>query len=203
MRLFKQEDGAFERVATIAEVVSKFGLLAAAIFAVWQIYLFQETTQIVGTDIDVKTLEVDNASFSEITLSVKNLGKVRVNLTAGMLKIRSKDPKKLTLRLKDSDTYSGEITIPNVFIVDESKTQYPTSTASATPDEKYLQKGTLFFDPGETIKMRFLVETQGLGICDVAARFDGNEPGAVWFEEQHLVFGRPPQNTGAKKSKTK
>jgi len=166
MAMFKKDDGTVDRIATCVDIVLKFSLLGAGLVAVWQFYLFQQSTQIISTSIQFKPLTSDDKTYADITLAVTNTGKVRVNLVAGMLRIKAIESNdKLSFRLKGSDPFANELVIPNVFIVDTTKATYPKGTSSGQPD--YLQSGTLFFDPGETIKMRFLIEYKGAGVCNL------------------------------------
>jgi hypothetical protein len=188
IRMFKADDGTIDRVAKCVDIAVKVSLIVASIIAIWKIYLFQETTQIISSSIETRPLASGDKKYAEVILKVTNSGKVRVTLVAGMLRLRSLERGKLTFRLKGSTEFAEQVLVPNVFVVDVTKAAYPSDVAASTHQPDFLQSGSLFFDPGETIKMCFLVEYKGSGLCNIVTRYDGDQEGSLWFEEQYEIL---------------
>lgn len=186
---FKEDDSKIDRLLKFVDILIKTIAVLAVIVAVWKFCLFQEATEIINTSIEHKTLTDGKKSCLEVSLKVVNTGKVRVYLKSGLLRIKPvASATDLSFRLSESHKFDKEVVIPNVFSIAPDKFEYTMESKDNSQHNNYLEVSELFFDPGETIKMRFLVEYSGGGICNIISRYDGVQNGSVWFEETYAVL---------------
>lgn len=216
----RDEEGAVTRLVAVLDGYTKLLTIGGVIVALYLFTLFQESTESMNLSLEVNTIKVGNRDFVKVAVKVENVGKVRVTLTAGFLRLQSavsEADKGLSFRLiadpsirhdgKFESKWEDRLILTSHF----KDYSYPSNPAEppagsrldkvpdpsrviADNDRNSLQND-MVFDPGEKHTITYLFEYTGSGVCLLTSRFDGNQVLYYWHTSEYVRL--PPDSQGS------